>query len=136
MHRGGFTAAVKDSTYTKEPGKLRICLEKTKEVLTCDEDDIEKANPPQFDRAEDLASLRHLNESSILHTLRQRYATSLIHTYGGSGNLLVVNPMAPLAIYSEKVCTIVCDYINFKTWKHLLYVNWIFQKHHKSVKLA
>lgn len=62
-----------------------------------------QANPPQFDRSEDLASLRHLNESSILHTLRQRYATNLIHTYAGNTTLLVINPMAPLAIYSEKV---------------------------------
>ncbi|CAH1380073.1 unnamed protein product [Tenebrio molitor] len=103
MHRGGFTAAMKDTSGTTDPGKLRICLEQTKEVLTVDEDDVEKANPPQFDRAEDLATLRHLNESSILHTLRQRYATNLIHTYAGCGTLLVVNPMAPLAIYSEKV---------------------------------
>lgn len=62
-----------------------------------------QANPPQFDRAEDLAALRHLNESSVLHTLRQRYSTNLIHTYAGCRTLLVVNPMAPLAIYSEKV---------------------------------
>ncbi|XP_044261051.1 unconventional myosin-XVIIIa isoform X2 [Tribolium madens] len=103
MHRGGFTAAMKDTGNGNEPGKIQVCLEHSKEILTVDEDDIEKANPPQFDRAEDLAALRHLNESSILHTLRQRYATNLIHTYAGCGTLLVINPMAPLAIYSEKV---------------------------------
>lgn len=103
MHRGGFTSAVKDLTGSTEPGKIRLQLDHNGEILTVDEDDIEKANPPQFDRAEDLANLRHLNESSILHTLRQRYATNLIHTYAGSGTLLVINPMAPLAIYSEKV---------------------------------
>ena len=106
MHRGGFTAAMIDTSGSVDPGKLRICLEQTNEVLTVDEDDVEKANPPQFDRAEDLATLRHLNESSVLHTLRQRYATNLIHTYAGCGTLLVVNPMAPLAIYSEKVTLI------------------------------
>lgn len=104
MHRGGFTAARKDTSAAPEPGKLRIRLEQTGEILNVDEDDVEKANPPQFDRVEDLATLRHLNESSILHTLRQRYATNLIHTYAGNNTLLVVNPMAPLAIYSEKVC--------------------------------
>ncbi|XP_060534263.1 unconventional myosin-XVIIIa isoform X1 [Cylas formicarius] len=104
MHRGGFTAAKKETDPNAvEPGKIRICLEETDDVLSVDEDDIERANPPQFDRAEDLAALRHLNESSVLHTLRQRYSTNLIHTYAGSGTLLVVNPMAPLAIYSEKV---------------------------------
>jgi len=61
-----------------------------------------QANPPQFDRAEDLAHLRYLNESSILHTLRQRYGSNLIHTYAG-GSMVIINPMAPLAIHSEKV---------------------------------
>lgn len=61
-----------------------------------------QANPPQFDRCEDLAQLRYLNESSALHTLRQRYASNLVHTYAGPA-LLVLNPMVPLAIYSEKV---------------------------------
>ncbi|CAG9770131.1 unnamed protein product [Ceutorhynchus assimilis] len=106
MHRGGFAAARKEEGSNSEPGKIRIRLEQSGDVLVVDEDDIERANPPQFDRAEDLAALRHLNESSVLHTLRQRYATNLIHTYAGSGTLLVANPMAPLAIYSEKVVTL------------------------------
>ncbi|KAJ8980816.1 hypothetical protein NQ317_000548 [Molorchus minor] len=106
MHRGGFAAARRETVENQEPGKLKIRLDATGDILCIDEDDIEKANPPQFDRAEDLASLRHLNESSVLHTLRQRYATNLIHTYAGSGTLLVVNPMAPLAIYSEKVVSL------------------------------
>ncbi|XP_076254274.1 myosin heavy chain-like isoform X2 [Rhynchophorus ferrugineus] len=103
VHRGGFAAARKEKYSDGEPGKVKIKLEHNGDVLVVDEDDIEKANPPQFDRAEDLAALRHLNESSVLHTLRQRYATNLIHTYAGCSTLLVVNPMAPLAIYSEKV---------------------------------
>lgn len=61
-----------------------------------------QANPPQFDRAEDLTHLRYLNESSVLHTLRQRYGSNLIHTYAG-GYMVIINPMAPLAIHSEKV---------------------------------
>ena len=61
-----------------------------------------QSNPPQFDRVEDLATLRYLNESSVLHTLRQRYGSNLIHSYGGQ-TLLIVNPMHPLSIYSEKV---------------------------------
>lgn len=60
-----------------------------------------KANPPQFDKAEELSQLRFLNESSVLHTLRQRYASNLIHTYAGD-SMIVINPVAPLAIYSEK----------------------------------
>ena len=61
-----------------------------------------QANPPQYDRAEDLASLRYLNESSCLHTLRQRFGSNLIHTYAGP-NLIVINPQQQLAIYTDKV---------------------------------
>ncbi|XP_065055374.1 unconventional myosin-XVIIIa-like isoform X2 [Rhopilema esculentum] len=72
------------------------------EVVEVDEEQISKANPPQYDRAEDLASLRHLNEAACLHTLRQRFGSNLIHTYGGP-NLLVVNPREELGIYNDKV---------------------------------
>ena len=69
----------------------------------CNADHLQ-ANPPQFDRVEDLSSLRFVNESSVLHTLRQRYASNLIQT-NAAKSLLSVNPMHPLTIYSEKVCT-------------------------------
>jgi len=63
-----------------------------------------QANPPQFDRIEDLAQLRYLNESCMLHTLRQRYAGNLVHSYAGQGqSLVVINPMHALSIYSDKV---------------------------------
>ncbi|KAL3271771.1 hypothetical protein HHI36_022241 [Cryptolaemus montrouzieri] len=106
MHRGGFTLATKISDDTLESGKVKIYVDQTGETLTVDEDDIEKANPAQFDRVEDLTHLRQLNESSILHTLRQRFAFNLIHTYAGNSTLIVINPMAPLAIYSEKVVSL------------------------------
>lgn len=61
-----------------------------------------QANPAQFDQCEDLAQLRHLNESSALHTLRQRFGSNLIHTYAGP-TMIIINPMVPLNIYSEKV---------------------------------
>uniref|UniRef100_A0A673L5M5 Unconventional myosin-XVIIIa-like n=1 Tax=Sinocyclocheilus rhinocerous TaxID=307959 RepID=A0A673L5M5_9TELE len=61
-----------------------------------------QANPLSYDRVEDLSSLLYLNESSILHTLRQRYGGNLIHTYAGP-NLLVINPLSTPALYSEKV---------------------------------
>ena len=83
-------------------GKVRLQLESNGRVVVVDEDEVVKANPPQFDQAEDLANLRHLNESSVLHTIRQRYASSLPHTYAGQ-SLIVVNPVSPLAVYSERV---------------------------------
>jgi hypothetical protein len=86
-----------------------------------------QANPPQFDRAEDLAHLRYLNESSVLHTLRQRYGSNLIHTYAG-GSMVVINPMAPLAIYSEKVSVIwLRSRLYTVIWKQVLKkITWWF----------
>ncbi|KAK2587454.1 hypothetical protein KPH14_003162 [Odynerus spinipes] len=102
LHRAGFTPATRCGPADPDTGKLRIRLTTSGEELLVDEEDVEKANPPQFDKAEELSQLRFLNESSVLHTLRQRYASNLIHTYAGD-SMLVINPVAPLAIYSEKV---------------------------------
>ncbi|XP_012216903.2 unconventional myosin-XVIIIa isoform X2 [Linepithema humile] len=102
LHRGGFTPATRCGSADPDTGKLRIRLTTSGEELLVDEEDVEKANPPQFDKAEELSQLRFLNESSVLHTLRQRYASNLIHTYAGD-SMIVINPVAPLAIYSEKV---------------------------------
>ena len=73
-------------------------------LLQVEEDDVELANPPAFDKVEDLAQLRYLNESSVLHVLRQRYGNCLIHTYAGP-SIITINPMANLAIYSDKIIT-------------------------------
>ncbi|CAG0916349.1 unnamed protein product [Notodromas monacha] len=62
-----------------------------------------QANPPHLDHIEDLSQLRYVNESSVLHVIRQRYGSSLVHTYAGGNSLLVVNPMTLLSVYSEKV---------------------------------
>ncbi|XP_053985866.1 unconventional myosin-XVIIIa-like isoform X2 [Hylaeus anthracinus] len=102
LHRGGFTLATKYNSADPDTGKLKIRLIASGEELLVDEEDIEKANPPQFDKVEDLTRLRFLNESSVLHTLRQRYASNLIHTYAGD-SMIIINPVVPLAIYSEKV---------------------------------
>ncbi|XP_058174390.1 unconventional myosin-XVIIIa isoform X1 [Anopheles ziemanni] len=114
IHRGGFTAAFKQqpspstvpmpSHHHQAPGKIWIRLEASGEELLIDEDDLEVTNPGSFDLVEDICQLPHLNESSVLHVLRQRYANNLIHTRAGPV-LLVVNPMAPLALYSEKVAS-------------------------------
>ncbi|XP_069135915.1 unconventional myosin-XVIIIa-like isoform X4 [Argopecten irradians] len=105
VHKGGFASACvlrANGMSTLPEGRVRIKLDHGGDILEVDEDDVEKANPPQFDRAEDLASLRYLNESSALHSFRQRYGGNLIHTYAGQC-MIVVNPMHPMAIYSEKV---------------------------------
>lgn len=42
-------------------------------------DDIQKMNPPKFDKVEDMAELTCLNEASVLHNLKDRYFSSLIY---------------------------------------------------------
>lgn len=108
MHRGGFCAArvVKPSDKGSESGepspKVMIELLHNGEQMWVDEDDMEKMNARQLDLVEDISQLNHLNEASILHCLRQRYGNNLVHTNAGPV-LVVVNPMAPLSLYSEKV---------------------------------
>ncbi len=69
-----------------------------------------QANPPSFDRCEDLAALLYLNESSVMHSLRQRYGGNLIHTYAGP-NMVIINPTSAPSMYSEKVR----DFVFFHT---------------------
>lgn len=42
-------------------------------------DDIQKMNPPKFNKAEDMAELTCLNEASVLHNLKERYYSGLIY---------------------------------------------------------
>jgi hypothetical protein len=54
-------------------------------LIEVNEENLEKANPPQYDYCEDLSQLRFINETSLLHVIRQRYMTlKLIYTYIGS----------------------------------------------------
>ncbi|XP_044139623.1 unconventional myosin-XVIIIa-like isoform X15 [Bufo gargarizans] len=104
VHKDGFSLANKlNSENGNLPeGKVKIRLENDGTLLDVDEDDVEKANPPSHDRVEDLASLVYLNESSVLHTLRQRYGGNLLHTFAGPA-MVIMNPMSSPSIYSEKV---------------------------------
>ncbi|XP_062448574.1 unconventional myosin-XVIIIa isoform X7 [Rhea pennata] len=105
VHKDGFSLASQlrtDEASLLPEGKVKVKLDHDGAVLEVDEDDVEKANPPSCDRAEDLASLVYLNESSVLHTLRQRYGGNLVHTYAGP-TMVVVNPLSSPSMYSEKV---------------------------------
>lgn len=42
-------------------------------------DDVQKMNPPKFEKVEDMAELACLNEASVLHNLRTRYYSGLIY---------------------------------------------------------
>uniref|UniRef100_A0A0N7ZCE0 Myosin N-terminal SH3-like domain-containing protein n=1 Tax=Scylla olivacea TaxID=85551 RepID=A0A0N7ZCE0_SCYOL len=42
-------------------------------------DDIQKMNPPKFNKVEDMAELTCLNEASVLYNLKERYYSGLIY---------------------------------------------------------
>ncbi|XP_061868052.1 unconventional myosin-XVIIIa isoform X5 [Colius striatus] len=105
VHRDGFSLGSQLRPEQGSPlpeGKVKVKLDHDGAVLEVEEDDIEKANPPSCDRVEDLASLLYLNESSVLHTLRQRYGGNLLHTYAGP-TMVIINPLSSPSMYSEKV---------------------------------
>ena len=46
---------------------------------TVAKDDIQRMNPPKFDKVEDMAELTCLNEASVLHNLKDRHYSDLIY---------------------------------------------------------
>merc|ERR1712002_831447 len=81
--------------------EVLVELENGKRVVV-NKDDIQKMNPPKFDKAEDMAELTCLNDACVLHNIKDRYFSDLIYTYSGLF-CVVVNPYKKLPIYSEKV---------------------------------
>ncbi|NXG23012.1 MY18A protein, partial [Grallaria varia] len=105
VHRDGFSLGSQLRLEAGSPlpeGKVKVKLDHDGAILEVEEDDVEKANPPSCDRVEDLASLLYLNESSVLHSLRQRYGGNLLHTYAGP-TMVIINPLSSPSMYSEKV---------------------------------
>ncbi|XP_052739018.1 unconventional myosin-XVIIIa isoform X2 [Bicyclus anynana] len=100
-HRGGFTAVVREGD--ADAGRASVRVLQTGEVITVDEDDLEKANPPQLERCEDIASLRCLNECGALHVLRSRFAAALPHARAGHALLVLGPPRRTTPVYTEKV---------------------------------
>lgn len=49
--------------------------------LSVKEDEIQQMNPPEFEMVEDMAMLTHLNEASVLHTLKRRYEHGMIYVH-------------------------------------------------------
>ncbi|XP_052069633.1 myosin heavy chain, striated muscle-like isoform X2 [Mytilus californianus] len=72
------------------------------DTKTVKKDDIQQMNPPKFEKIEDMANLTYLNEASVLHNLRTRYASGLIYTYSGLF-CVVINPYRWLSIYTDSI---------------------------------
>ncbi|XP_040272499.1 unconventional myosin-XVIIIb isoform X1 [Bufo bufo] len=106
VHKDGFTLATELKPDVETPelveGRVRIRIDAEDKTIDVDEENIHRTNPSKFDYAEDLTTLISLNESSIIHTLWQRYQSQLIHTYAGP-NLIVLKPGGPITSFSTKV---------------------------------
>ncbi|XP_067672768.1 myosin heavy chain, non-muscle-like isoform X5 [Haliotis asinina] len=95
----GFVAAVVKS---EKGDQFEVVVEETGKKSVVHRDDVQKMNPPKFNKVEDMAELTCLNEASVLHNLKDRYYSGLIYTYSGLF-CVVVNPYKKLPIYTDKV---------------------------------
>ncbi|XP_016068617.1 PREDICTED: myosin-7B [Miniopterus natalensis] len=70
---------------------------KDQKVLMVREAELQPMNPPRFDLLEDMAMMTHLNEASVLHNLRQRYARWMIYVNLTPSNIVFLLPQQFLA---------------------------------------
>ncbi|KAJ7219033.1 myosin 5 [Mycena pura] len=105
------SAEVTSVTKTSDAIKLVFVDERGKEIVVNTtaqdirngKDDLPPLrNPPLLETADDLATLSHLNEPSVLHTIRNRYAQHSIYTYSGIV-LIAVNPFQRVTMYGPDI---------------------------------
>lgn len=78
--RGFVSGSVKDDS-----GDQMVLDLETGQKQTVSKDDVQKMNPPKFDKVEDMAELSFLNEASVLHNLTSRYYSGLIYVRARCG---------------------------------------------------
>ncbi|TFK42865.1 P-loop containing nucleoside triphosphate hydrolase protein [Crucibulum laeve] len=88
--------------FVDERGKEVIINTTGKEIKDGKEGLPPLRNPPLLETADDLATLSHLNEPSVLHTIRNRYAQHSIYTYSGIV-LIAVNPFQRVTLYGPEI---------------------------------
>ena len=59
--------------------EVEVEVTETSKRVLVSKDDIQKMNPPKFDKEEDMADLTCLNEASVLHNVKERYYSGLIY---------------------------------------------------------
>lgn len=72
----GFAAG---SIIQEHGDELIVELVESSKRQSVSKDDMQKMNPPKFDKVEDMADLTCLNEASVLHNLKERYYSGLIY---------------------------------------------------------
>merc|ERR1719284_1452070 len=78
--------------------EVEVEIQETSKKMFVARDDLQKMNPPKYDKQEDMADLTCLNEASVLHNIKERYYSGLF--------CVVVNPYKRLPIYTEKIIEI------------------------------
>lgn len=56
-----------------------VQMQDSGKTMAFSKDDVQKMNPPKYDKVEDMAELTCLNEASVLHNLKERYYSGLIY---------------------------------------------------------
>lgn len=72
----GFVAA---SIKGERGDEVEVELQESSKRVLVAKDDIQKMNPPKFDKVEDMAELTCLNEACVLYNLKDRYYSGLIY---------------------------------------------------------
>ncbi|CAB4063112.1 MYH6_7 [Lepeophtheirus salmonis] len=80
-------------------GKVKVQLNKNKEVIEFKQDQVAQVNPPKFDMCDDMSNLTYLNDASVLFNLKARY------TYSGLF-CIAVNPYKRFPIYTRRTVDI------------------------------
>ncbi|KAI0792931.1 P-loop containing nucleoside triphosphate hydrolase protein [Abortiporus biennis] len=105
---GEVSAATKNAddtiklVFVDERGKEIVVNTSVQEIKDGREDLPPLRNPPLLETADDLATLSHLNEPSVLHTIRNRYAQHSIYTYSGIV-LIAMNPFQRVTLYGPEI---------------------------------
>ena len=85
----GFVSA----SIKKDRGEeVEVEISETGKRVLVSRDDIQKMNPPKFDKEEDMADLTCLNEASVLHNVKERYFSGLIYVSEPSMIIWTLNP--------------------------------------------
>ncbi|XP_039680167.1 myosin heavy chain, fast skeletal muscle-like [Perca fluviatilis] len=92
---------IKGLIQNRKGGQVTVTTE-ADETVTVKEEDCHPMNPPKYDKIEDMATMTHLNEPSVLFNLKDRYAAWMIYTYSGPF-CVTVNPYKWLPVYDPQV---------------------------------
>lgn len=85
-----------------------------KSQVKVNKDDMQKMNPPKFNKVEDMAELTCLNEASVLHNLKERYYSGLIYVSLG-GNMILCSGSMNLSLQNA-LCGLCWFYLLCDDW--------------------